>query len=43
MVQDQVDYKVDASKLLNQVLSIFDRLLKICGVVMEDDFPIDQF
>jgi len=26
------DYKVDASKLLNHVLSIFDGLLKICEV-----------
>jgi len=38
---------MNASKLSNQVLSIFDGSLKMCGVwcvVTEDDaFPSDQF
>jgi len=44
MVQGQ-EYKVGALKLINQILSIFDGLPKMCGVVvMEDDaFSIDQF
>jgi len=48
MVQDQ-DYKEDASKFPNQILTIIDGLPKMCGVwrcdvVMKDDtFSIDQF
>jgi len=42
MVQSQ-DYEVDASKLLNQVLSIFFGSPKMCVVIVMKDnaFPIE--